>query len=124
MLKNIQPGELELGMKVVLKSEKYIPVETSDLKIMPNPVTLRGKARGRFNADKVRSDIFSGTVFTGYIGDFKQRYDVWSWKNFDDARHGKIRDVVIEEMSGSINLPVETAKEAIEKPWARETEGK
>ena len=34
------------------------------------------------------------------------------------------RDAVIEEMSGSINLPVETAKEAIEKPWAREAEGK
>ena len=124
VLKNIQPGELEPGMKVVQKSEKYITVETSDLKIMPDPATIREKAGCNFNADKVRSDIFSGTVFTGYIEDFKQRYDVGSWKNYDDARHRKIRDAVIEEMSGSINLPVETAKEAIEKPWAREAEDK
>lgn len=124
VLKNIQPGDLEPGMKVIQKSEKYITVETSDLKIMPDPATLREKAGCNFNAEKVRSDIFSGTVFTGYIEDFKQRYEVGSWKNYDDARHRRIRDAVIEEMSGSVNLAVDKAKETIEKPWAREAEGK
>ena len=122
VLKNIQPNELEPGMKVVQKSGKYITVETPDLKIMPDPAVLREKIGCNFNADKVRSDIFSRTVFTGYIEDFKQRYEVGTWKNYDDARHRKIRDAVIAEMSGSLDLPVEKAKEKIEMPWIKKKE--
>ena len=119
VLKNIQPGELEPGMKIVQKSGKYITVETPDLKIMPDPAVLRERIGCNFNADKIRSDIFAGTVFTGYIEDFKQRYEVGTWKNYDDAKHRKIRDAVIAEMSGSLDLPVERVKERIEMPWMK-----
>ena len=124
VLKNIQPEELEPGMKVVQKSWKYITVETPDLKIMPDPVVLREKIGCNFNADKVRSDIFSGTVFTGYIEDIRERYEVGTWRNYDDAKHRKIRDAVIAEMSGSLDLPAEKAKERTEKPWNREADDK
>ncbi len=124
VLKNIQPNELEPGMKVVRKSEKYITVETADLKIMPDPSVLREKIGCGFSIDKVRSDVFSETVFTGYIEDFKQRYEVGEWRHYDEAKHRKIRDAIIGEMSGTLNVPVDEAKERIETPWAGKGEVK
>ncbi|MHB1708726.1 MAG: hypothetical protein ACYCT2_04540 [Thermoplasmataceae archaeon] len=108
ILTNIQPNELEPGMKVVQKTEKYITVETADLKIMPDPSVLREKVGSNFSVDKVRSDIFSGTVFTGYIEDVKQRYEVGEWRHYEETKHRKIRDAVIAEVSGTANVPPET----------------
>ncbi|MHB1708779.1 MAG: hypothetical protein ACYCT2_04805 [Thermoplasmataceae archaeon] len=124
VLKNIQAKELEPGMKVVQKSEKYITVETPELKIMPDPSVLREKIGSNFSVDKVRSDIFSGTVFTGYIEDVKQRYEVGEWRHYEETKHRKIRDSIIGEMSGTLNVPVDEAKERIENPWVGKREVK
>ena len=115
VLEKIQSDELEPGMKVVQTSEKYIIVETPDLKIMPDPLMLREKVGCNFDVEKVRSDIFANTIFTGHVEDFKQRYMVGEWKLYDEKRHRKIRDNVMREIRGSVWT--QQAKESIEKPW-------
>ena len=118
VLEKIQPNELEPGMKIVQTSEKYIIVETSNLKIMPDPSMLKEKVGCSFDVEKVKSDIFAHSAFNGYIEDFKQRYMVGEWKLYDEKRHRKIRDEVMREIHGLIDP--QQAKESIEKPWTGE----
>jgi len=124
VLRNISQSELEPGMKVIRNDGKYLTVETAELKIMPDPMVLREKIGCSFNLEKVRSDIFSGTMFTGYLEDFKRWYEVAEWRHYDESRHRKVRDSVIAEMSDITDIPPNSAKEKIELPWVREDEGK